>query len=1369
MQKIFLLLLFLTGCLHAQQTTEAASVVTVNNGLSQGMVFDILQSRDGFIWIATKDGLNRYDGYHCKIFWPDPFDRFSISASDIRKIYEDSRGRLWVCTPLGLDIYIPESGRFFHVSNDQLSGFTTQSDIEGFADFAEMPDGSIWVLTSGLIFKIGEPSAILDAAGKAGNAYPTLQITSISPPVSNKSPDGVHFISIFHSTKHALLVGTSGGLYAADPLTGRLTEKALSGTPVRITGEDKTGQIWLQVPGKPVLLWEPAWRYFVYENWPWQSCIWDGKAVSPLRFETERGDIFRFDREGYLWLLHKNRLRKWHPGNLPAGGNPELDCFFSEPSVNMDDFHPPSMTIDRSGIVWVGTNGYGLLKVTLEKPKFTSYLPQVSQRYLDEDPEGNIHTATEPDVLYTSMYFKGHIPNPWFPVRIYREQIYRLVFDAAGNCWKNGEADQLYRMDAQSKSVRSFPWKGRGLIYSKRGKLYGASEEGLMQFDPVTEQSTLIRFDRLQKLPSTYAFIHCLFEDAAGDIWIFVYEGLIRAHPEREGFRFEYFKNNPADPTSLFNNFILSVADDPLEPARYLWVGTKVGLDRLDKQAGTFRHFGTGQGLPDNVIYGILSDNSGHIWLSTNKGLCRFHVREETVKNFTLADGLQSNEFNQGCYLKTRDGALLFGGVNGITSFYPDSLRFNQHIPQMQIVDVQVNNEAIRNDRLHNLSLTYRQNFLTLEFAALEFSNPSQNHYRYRLIRHSLFGWEEDEHDIDLREKNVVQLANLQPGRYTFKVLGSNNDDVWSTEPAVLEFVIAPPWWAAWWAYLLYASLAVTGVWLFYRYQLRRRMESQETLRLRELDDFKNRFFTNITHEFRTPLTVILGTTQQLSDQPFEPPVRNKLKLIRRNGENLLRLINQLLDLAKLESRSLKINYEQGDVLAYLRYITESLHSFADVQKVMMRVESSESSIVMDYDPERLLQIVYNLLSNAVKFTPSGGEVVLRAATVKPEGAASPFLQITVTDTGVGIPTEDLPYIFDRFYQANNLEKAKAGGTGIGLSLTRELVGMMQGSISVESTPGQGAAFTVLLPILNRSEMREVRSEMRDIRSEKREVRNEKREVRSEMREAESGEVPHVLIIEDNPDVVEYLAACLKQGDHEGRPYVVDFAYNGRVGIEKALENIPDLIISDVMMPEKDGFEVCDTLKNDERTSHIPLILLTARADVESRLAGLRRGADAYLSKPFHQEELLLTLHNLLELRRKMQIALRDRSIMPSNEPEQQVVHAPAPVPDPENAFLGKIISHIEQHLDEAEFGVPEMSRAMGLSQSQLYRKIKALTDLSTAGFIRNVRLKKGKHLLETTDLTVSEVAYEVGFTSPNYFSDAFLEMFGARPTEIRK
>jgi CheY-like chemotaxis protein/nitrogen-specific signal transduction histidine kinase len=433
-----------------------------------------------------------------------------------------------------------------------------------------------------------------------------------------------------------------------------------------------------------------------------------------------------------------------------------------------------------------------------------------------------------------------------------------------------------------------------------------------------------------------------------------------------------------------------------------------------------------------------------------------------------------------------------------------------------------------------------------------------------------------------------------------------------------------------------------SAVYAFYRNQLSKKLEHAENRRLQELDVFKNRFFTNITHEFRTPLTVIMGMSEQvLSDgvaQNHPVTIARPVSLIKRSGENLLRLINQILDLAKLESNALKINYLQGDALPYLRYITESLQSFANAQNVMLRVESTEAEIVMDYDPERLLQIVHNLLSNAIKFTPSGGRVTLRADLTTYEKLSN--LQLIVTDTGAGIATEDLPNIFDRFYQANNLEKAKAGGTGIGLSLTKELVKAMGGDISVESEVGKGTVFTVRLPITNRSEKRDVRSENIDIGETETVLKSEAVPSTDSHRLtlSPSHSLPShpltshgsLLIIEDNPDVVEYLVACL--GEH----YRLDFAYNGRSGIEKALEIVPDLIVSDVMMPEKDGFEVCETLKNDERTSHIPIVLLTAKADAASRIAGLRRGADAYLSKPFHKEELLAQLQVLAEKQRRI-------------------------------------------------------------------------------------------------------------------------------------
>ena len=735
------------------------------------------------------------------------------------------------------------------------------------------------------------------------------------------------------------------------------------------------------------------------------------------------------------------------------------------------------------------------------------------------------------------------------------------------------------------------------------------------------------------------------------------------------------------------------------------------------------------------------------IWLSTDKGLCRFDVRAKTVTNFTVADGLPDNLFNERSYLKMRDGAMVFGGVNGLTVFHPDSLRLNTHAPQTRIVGFRVNNRTFDFAGDSNISLSRDENLISFDFAALEFTNPAQNQYRYQLV-----GVDKDW--VFLGTKNSVQFVALSPGTYTFKVMGSNNHGVWSEQPAVLRFTIRPPWWASWWAYLLYLGLAAAGFWRYYQYLLRQRFSEQEKLRLKELDDFKSRFFTNITHEFRTPLTVILGMSEQvLRDkitQSNPANIAQPLGLIKRNGENLLRLVNQILDLAKLESNTLKMNYIQGDILAFIRYIAESLHSLSNAHNLLLRVESDQTKIVMDYDPERFLQIIHNLLSNAIKFTPSGGKIILQA---NQEGQ---WLKISVTDTGAGIPPEELPHLFERFFQARNQEHAKAGGAGIGLSLTRELVKAMGGEISVDSKVGVGSTFFVKLPVTNNGNFDEKGPDNWKVPTTSRPT--------SPLPTVIESDRLSILLIEDNPDVVEYLNACLQgAGDRKGRPYNLDFAYNGQAGIEKALESVPDLIVSDVMMPLKDGFEVVDVLKNDESTSHIPIVLLTARADVESRLAGLRRGADAYLSKPFHQEELLVTVENLLESRRKLQSKYQQNILA--------TVVAPLTVTaaDPEDTFLQNVRAIIAANYAHEDFGLPQLCQKIGMSRSQLFRKMKALTDIAPSDLIRVYRLNKAKTLLESGTVNVAEAAWQVGFKDPSYFSKLYQEEFGELPREARK
>jgi signal transduction histidine kinase/CheY-like chemotaxis protein/AraC-like DNA-binding protein/streptogramin lyase len=1333
----FLLLLWALQAFS--QSKPNYQLLTTADGLAQGFVYDILQSRDGFIWIATKDGLNRYDGSRFKVFSPDPFDPYSIANSEVRSIFEDSRGWIWIAFQSELDVLNPASGHFYHVLHDGNKNFGAENS-SGAPSMEETPDGSIWFWGPDGIWKIKAPDDLLANAAKKGTSTiePACKMIP-KPPVQEWEGLGT---SKFLVKAGKLLIATRDGLFSLDPSTDLIsTEVSTPGwTYGEITTYNKDGILAstfnnLSHQMKWVLITPNGTQSFTGPGWS------NRITCSP---------------DGFLWIQRGNRIQKWQVPSFFNQGRPELEIDMEsiygsfEGGVNKFFF-------DKSDVMWIGTGGYGIMKINAKVQNFKSYLPQHSQRQLLEAPDGGVFSLFRPNGKYPSKFFQTVTPHTDFynPVLAmdfsYDWGDFSACFDAAGNGWSsNRNKKMLYRTDARTKSVKSFPWSaGYGLMVDRSGALLGASERGLTKFDPKTETSAEFPYNKPQKSATTFSYN--LFEDVDGAVWIFGFEGLTKAVPEESGYHFEYFKINPADHNSLSSNIVLSVADDPLEAGRYLWVGTKSGgLNRLDKKTGQFRQYKTAQGLPDNVIYGVLAENTskgstrpGYIWLSTNKGLCRFDVRAETCKNFTAADGLQDNEFNSSSYLKTRDGTLIFGGVKGLTVFHPDSLRFNEHLPQTHIVDLQVNNQDFDIWGKSSITLSHRQNLLNFEFAALEFSNPAQNQYRYQLV-----GVDKDW--VALYHKNSIQFANLTPGDYTLRVQGSNNDGVWSEQSAELRFTIRPPWWSSWWAWLIYLAILATGIWRYYQYLLQRRFSDQEKLRLKALDEFKSRFFTNITHEFRTPLTVMLGMSEQLAKEEKDEPKRYKIGLIKRSGENLLRLINQILDLAKLESNTLKMNYIQGDVLAYLRYIAESLHSLANAQNLMLRVESEQAKIVMDYDPERLLQIVHNLLSNAVKFTPSGGKVVLRA------NRDGDWLEITVTDTGAGIPPEELPHLFERFFQAKNQDHAKAGGTGIGLSLTRELVKVMHGEISVESTVGTGTSFFVKLPVTNNSVFEE-----RTVEISKALPTNRLPAGLSPNNESDQY---NILLIEDNPDVVEYLNACLQGvSDREGRSYGLDFAYNGQAGIEKALETVPDIIVSDVMMPFKDGFEVVEALKNDERTSHIPIILLTAKADVQSRLTGLRRGADAYLSKPFHQEELLVTLENLLETRRKLQLKYQ-QSILVAD------LSAPdATASDPEDAFLQNVRAIIEANYTDENFGLPQLCQKIRLSRSQLFRKMKALTDIAPSDLIRKHRLNKAKALLESGAANVAEAAWEVGFKDPSYFSKLYQEEFGEAPSEARK
>ena len=813
-----------------------------------------------------------------------------------------------------------------------------------------------------------------------------------------------------------------------------------------------------------------------------------------------------------------------------------------------------------------------------------------------------------------------------------------------------------------------------------------------------------------------------------------------------------------------------------------LRVGGLMMVDPRHLENGIIKRFDADNNSQSNLMWSLKKDHRGRIWSATPEGLQVFDPKTETFQLFGEAAGFQlrydkvpllSNLFPS--YLTMLStGEMLVSYKDGFAIFHPDSLAENRELPQPYLVDVKVNEHNLLSGISFGASLPmrlrHRQDVFEFEFSSIAYSEPKKIRYRYRLQ-----GFDENWAETGRR---FLRYTHLPPGKYTFQLLALNSDGLHAEQPLEWHFRILPPWWATWWAYLAYLMAAAAAAYAFYFYKKRQwqmkaqlEMEHREAQRLKELDSVKTKLYTNITHEFRTPLTVILGMVKQVKAYPREW-YSEGLQMIERNGRNLLHLVNQMLDLSKLEAGAMPVHLVQGDVIAFLKYVLESFHSLAKEKNIDLEFHSDRDELVMDYDPEKLREIISNLVSNAIKFTPEGGEVELRFTIcdlrLPASGAAIVNRQssIVIRDTGTGIPPEQLPYIFDRFYQADDEATRHAEGTGIGLALTKELVKLLGGEISVKSEVGKGTVFEVRLPARHspltpplppkgEPHLPHPAENFDKITSELPGMGSPFRGSGGIAGEGNSHRAHHLLIVEDNPDVVRYLQSILSKN------YRLDVAANGRKGIEKALKTVPDIIISDVMMPEVDGFELCATLKKDERTSHIPIILLTAKADATSRIEGLECGADAYLAKPFDKEELLVRLRKMVELRKRLQERYRNASALPAapETKEQQI----------EDAFMKKVRDILDAHIGDENFGIPDLCKALGMSRAQLYRKLHALTDQPIGHYLRSLRLHKAKDLLVTTKLLVSEIAYEVGFRDPSYFTRAFTEEFGENPSEVRK
>lgn len=1262
------------------------------SGISSNEVTALVEDAQGYLWIGTTDGLNRFDPASERFvaFHPDPDDPGSIAENVINHLLIDQKGRLWVSTRKTLNLYLPESGTFKHFS--QAEKEADIPPLKGILHLAEGADGHIWIADNAGLFRFNPQAETFSCYYQTGNAeerYHTPRV--IYKDRKDRIWVGIHFKGL------ALVNEVEKNLRFFDcPLRDE------SGTPdylIESIKEDSRGVFWIGTRNG-LYQFAPAacdFTKFVYDPM-------DPKGLLP----GEVMDIYQ-DRQEVFWLMNwaQNKINSFAP--YQSGVKLLTDEALNGISAVNDD----TFLLATKKELWL----FDRENKSLSKAIPRNHLEQIQP------------------FKKSSTYFR------------------QVLIDKTGKYLVGTFGGGLYVINPKSGETQHL--LGEGTIYKmislQDGRIFISASGNLFLYEPATgrlsQASDSAKFSKLEKK-------HCLdiYQDKKKNLWLgTAYNGLYLYHFQKDTIL--HFLNDHDDPNSLSSNLVRRIFE--AKDGKF-WFCTGSGLDEYDPEQGTFRHFSAKDGIESSTsINALTQDNSGLLWFTTTNSLYRFDPVEGTATKTFERDVLSVVDIPPTFHQQKNDDGIYFSSYLGLSRFRPEALKQKNRILGLVFTDLKLFNQSVEigaHDSIlrkkiaytEALHLKHHQNNISITYQSISFKEPGLINYAYKLE-----GFDEDWQEVG--SKKEATYTNLNPGVYTFRVKARYQNEAWSEQTAKLQVDIALPWWETSLARILWLSIFLTFSFLLYRFLLSRQLERAEAKQLKEIHNFKNQLYTSITHEFRTPITVILGITEHVKEKwksISQSRAEQHLEMISRSGKGLLKLVNQMLDLSRIEANKMELVYIQGEIISYLSYLLEAMESLAETRDVRLKKQFEIQRLEMDYDPDKLQIVLANLLSNAIKFTPSGGEVSLQAKKIKQAGPVPDHLVLEVSDTGIGIAPENLGQIFQPFFQvAPDRDQV---GTGIGLSLTLGLVELMGGSLSVASKPGQGSVFTLQLPI-RKTAPRSTTLPTLSIPDPELEFPDE---TNTRQAAATGKSLPLLLLIEDNSDLIRYLQECLQDS------YQVNIARDGAVGVEQALASIPDVIISDVMMPKKDGFAVCKELKNDERTSHIPIILLTAKATMEDRLSGLARGADAYLIKPFHKQELLIRLEQLVTLRKALKKRYTGEDLIEKRGNALEQI---------EDTFISKVNKIILDHLDDTDFDSAKLCQALLISNTQLYRKLKALTGESIAVYIRSVRLHQAKQLLVESDLNISEIAYQVGFKDLSYFSKCFIKKFAISPQNFRK
>ena len=1351
----------LLWCLTASAQTGHVNFTSISakDGLLSNTVNAILKDRQGLMWFATNDGLNKFDGTNFTVYRNRAGDSTSLRANEVLALHEDKKGNLWVGTSGGgLSLYNRQKDRFEHFQvKAGLRGLTRNAVIRS---ICSDDLGKIWVAQY-------EGLYIVDPESKNISKLPLTN--------NNGTPVSTPLLCVFKDSRDRMWVGTDSGLFLFKReshsfirfLHSNAEKNSLSNDHVMAIEEDKQGNLWVGTLHGLNRLQFTSSGFSVF-RWP------EGNS-QPL--SNEQINCIAAAPDASLWIGTSNGLDKLDPGTG------QIAVYTSEYG-NIHSLTTPSIRcayIDRQGIYWFGTFRGGISKYDKNLNLFNlkqneAFHEKGSNTIVAsfaESKNGGIFIGTDGNGLYefdrntervhpVPVHVNGKITAPLSILALQMTKKNELVMGTfgAGVIIYNpatGATSSLKQgkgaTDLNSNDIFCLKEISDGSVW------VGTNGEGV---NVLVNNKVVGRYTpRPNGLHDVFlpinGYIRAIEEDADGNIWIGSHGAGIAILNRKTGKWTVYNQDNSKLPSDKVQTVLR-------DSHGRMWIGTYGGgLCLFNKEKKQFINFSEKDGLQNTTIFEVVEDLQGRIWLSTNTGISSLDTKTKSFRNFNCQNGVQNNNFVHSSGLRASNGELFFGGLQGFNYFDPASLTINRNVPTVILTDLKVSNKSVSagdaSPIKENISiakeirLEYKQNF-ALGFVALNYTIPRQNHYAYKLE-----GFDKDWNNIGTN--NTASYTNLDPGEYTFKVKAANNDGVWSTGETTIKIFVKPPFWRTTTAYIFYA-LFIGGLLFYSRYRgiqkLRREFaleqERREIRRMQELDRLKLKFLTNLSHDFRTPISLIMGPVDQLIAEDGGNNQLNKLQMIRRNARRLLNLVNQLLDFRKMEEQELKLQLTKGEFGSFIKEVCESFRDLSERKQIDFTFKSSVPELHTYFDKDKMERILFNLLSNAFKFTLAGGHIrVELEQDAQQQDTEDTWVSIKVKDSGIGIPKDDQDKIFKRFFQNHSATSVLNQGTGIGLSITKEFIRMHGGTIDVESEQGKGTAFIIRMPLKTAPEET---SEVQELDNTafgpaiNEPVEKVNGATLSDDKE-DKKEALSILLVEDNEDFRFYLKDNLRNN------YKILEGANGKEGWHKALANHPHLIVSDVSMPEMDGIALLKKLKGDKRTSHIPVILLTAVTAEEQQVKGLECGATDYITKPFNFEVLSAKIKNLLELKSTMQTTYTKQI---------KIVSPEVKATSTDEKLMQQIAEYLEKNITGTEVSVETLSREMGMSRSTLYVKLLEITGQTPVEYIRSYRLDKAVALMEKTNMTISEIAYQVGFTTPNYFARSFKSRFNMLPSE---